>query len=707
MLATPDAPGPTTLPRLRPDLQLSPASAGLDGAPQWTLADPLRGRYFKLGDAVMRLLRHWSLGDAAQVLAAANAQPGAPLGTPELEELIRFLRGHDLVVGDHAQRASYTQKAAAQRQSPWKRLLHQYLFFRIPLWRPDPFLDRTWPLLQRHGGVLLRAGLPITLLLGLFLAGRDWERFIGTFPHLFSLGGALAFGIALVFAKLCHEFGHAYMAKRAGCRVQSMGVAFMVLFPLFYTDVSDAWRVNDRRSRLLIGAGGVLAELVLACIALLAWSLLPDGAWRTAAFMLASATWITTLVVNLNPFLRFDGYFLLTDLWGVDNLQSRAFALCRWRLREALFGYGDAPPEPWSADRQRRLLLWGYSAWLWRAALFFGIALAVYHLFFKLLGIALMLVELAWFIVLPVLREMTQWWAQRGRARLGRVLLTGGGLLAVIGLLVLPWRDTVELPAVLESARTSALHAPVPARLQHLHVRDGQRVAAGDLLLELESPDLEARQRIVRQEIRILQLQLRRLAARSETAADAGILEQQLAEALSEYRGLAAQRDRLQLRAPHAGTVRDLPADLHEGRWLPPQLPLARIVEPGVRLRGYLPENALWRVEVSAKGRFIADDPARAPIPVVLEEVSPTGVPALDIQALASDQTGPIAVRRSAEGRAEPVSGQYAVRLRPREAAPPSDQPVRGIVVLAGRGESLLGAAWRRIAALGVRESGF
>jgi putative peptide zinc metalloprotease protein len=107
---------------------------------------------------------------------------------------------------------------------------------------------------------------------------------------------------------------------------------------------------------LLIGAGGVLAELLLACIALLAWSLLPDGPGRTAAFMLASATWITTLVVNLNPFMRFDGYFLISDFWEVDNLQGRAFALCRWRLREFLFGYGAPAPEPWSPKMQRRLL---------------------------------------------------------------------------------------------------------------------------------------------------------------------------------------------------------------------------------------------------------------------------------------------------------------------------------------------------------------
>ena len=327
------------LPSLRSDLQLSSAAPALDGSPRWTLADPVRGRYFKLGSQAIRLLRHWSLGEPSQVLQAANREPGLPLGDNEVQELLMFLRSHDLIAStDPDQRASYAYKAAASRQGLWQLLLHQYLFFRIPLWRPDAFLNRAWPWMKRFGPAMLRYGLPATLGLGVFLVARDWQRFIGTFPHLFSFGGALAFGTALFFAKLCHEFGHAFMAKRAGCRVQSMGVAFMVLLPLFYTDVSDAWRVNDRRARLLIGAGGVLAEMLLACIALLAWSLLPDGPARTAAFMLASATWLTTVVVNLYPFMRFDGYFLISDLWEVDNLQGRAFALCRWRLREALFG---------------------------------------------------------------------------------------------------------------------------------------------------------------------------------------------------------------------------------------------------------------------------------------------------------------------------------------------------------------------------------
>jgi putative peptide zinc metalloprotease protein len=697
-----------SLPSLRADLQLSTAAPALDGSPRWTLADPVRGRYFKLGAAAMRLLRHWSLGDPEQVLRAANREPGLPLDGAALEQLLEFLRGHDLISAlDPSQRASYSLKAAAQRQSLWQVLLHQYLFFRIPLWRPDAFLNRAWPWLERFGPRALRYGLPATLGLGVFLVSRDWQRFIATFPHLFSLGGALAFAVALFFAKLCHEFGHAFMAKRAGCRVQSMGVAFMVLLPMFYTDVSDAWRVNDRRARLLIGAGGVLAELVLACIALLAWSLLPDGPGRTAAFMLASATWITTLVINLNPFMRFDGYFLLSDFWEVDNLQGRAFALCRWRLREFLFGYAAPAPEPWSPKMQRRLLIWGYGAWLWRAALFFGIALAVYHLFFKVLGIFLMLVELVWFIFLPILSEWRQWWSRREQAHAPRVLLSGLALLGLVLLLALPWRSAVELPTMLEAGRASALHAPVAARVKTVNVHDGQIVAQGEVLIELESPDLDSRQAIVRREIQIQQLQMRRQAGRSETAADAGIVEQRLAEAVAEYRGLAAQRERLLLRAPHGGKVRDLLPQLTVGRWLSTKDPLARVVEDGARLRGYLAEAELWRVAPGASGRFIADDPMHPAIAVQLSEIDTNGVAYVDQDALTSDHHGPIAVRRDQHQRAEPVQAQYGARLSILENTPTPVQPLRGIVVLQGSGESLLGVAWRRLAALGVRESGF
>lgn len=698
-----------SLPALRDDLQLSESAPTFDGAPQWVLNDPLRGRYFKLGEAAVRLLRQWSRGEGAAVLAAANAGGGRALGETELEQLLRFLREHDLIApSDTEQRASYAAKAQMRQHSLWQKALHQYLFFRIPLWRPDPFLNRTWPWLARNGRTLLTVGLPLVLSLGLFLVARDWDRFIGSFSYLFSWSGAAAFGVALWFAKLCHELGHAYMAKRAGCRVHSMGLAFVVLVPMFYTDVSDAWRVSDRRSRLLIGAGGVLAEMLLACVALLAWSLLADGPLRTAAFLLASATWLTTLVINLNPLMRFDGYFLLSDLLAVDNLQGRAFALCRWRLRELLFGYGAPMPEPWPPRLQRRLLLWGYASWVWRAALFFGIALAVYHLFFKVLGIGLMLVELGWFIALPVWRELQFWWKYREHAEPRKALPTLAVGALVLLVLLVPWRTSVEVPAVLEASQMSEVHTPVGARVAQVLVREGQAVKAGDLLLALESPDVDAHLRIAGSEIRALQLQIARATANQQTVADAGVLESQLAQQLADYRGLAAQRERLQLRAGQDGVVRDLGADLRAGEWLSPERVLLRVVgTQKPKLRGYVEQQALARLTPGDEGHFVAEQPGSPALAVRLIELDTASSAALALPLLASDNGGPLAVRRDIEQRAIPEHAQYGARLEVLDDAAAPVQAVRGMVTLQGRSESILGGFLRRLAALGVRESGF
>ncbi|MBL0868474.1 HlyD family efflux transporter periplasmic adaptor subunit [Pectobacterium carotovorum] len=698
------------LPPLRADLQLVESAPGINGAPQWVLSDPITGRYFTLTPSAIRLLRHWPLRQPQQILTAANSEPGLPLRVKELEKLLQFLRQHDLVAASDAeQRQRYLGKAQAMRTSLWKSVLHQYLFFRIPLWRPDPVLNRCWPWLQRYGAPFLIWVFPFVLLLGLFLVSRDWVRYTHSFPHLFSLSGMAVFGVSLVFAKFIHELGHAFMAKRAGCRVQSMGVAFIVLFPLFYTDTTDAWKLKDRQARLLIGAGGILAELMLAVIALLAWALLPDGPARTAAFMLSSATWLTTLVVNLNPLMRFDGYFLLSDFWRVENLQERAYALCRWRLRESLFGHGHPAPENLSPSLQRKLLVWGYASWIWRFFLFFGIALVVYHFFIKVIGIGLMLVEIVWFIALPIAKEAYAWWSMRKSIHPIAFLRTALLCSTLLFILLYPWGGSIHIPAVLEAEKVSTLYSPVPAQVNRLHVTDGQRVDTGDILLELTSVDLDYRLDIERQRIAQLQQQRQRGAARQETASEIQVMDWQLAEALARYRGLAAQRQRLTIRAPQAGVVRDLARDMTAGRWLTADTPLLRVVEPTQgRVIGYIPEESLMRTQEGMQGIFLTDDPAFPRLDVTLHDIAPTGSAYLQQEMLASDRHGPIAVRRDRDHNPQPVQAQYRVRfIIQEEKFLPLQQPLRGSVILEGEKESILGTVWRRVAALGIRESGF
>jgi putative peptide zinc metalloprotease protein len=219
----------------------------------------------------------------------------------------------------------------------------------------------------------------------------------------------LNYAITLVGVKLLHEFGHGLVAKRHGCRVPTMGLAFMVLWPMPYTDTNEAWKLADHWQRLQIAAAGVATELIVAVWATLAWGLLPDGDLRSAAFLLATTTWVSTLLVNCSPFMRFDGYFVLSDFLEMPNLHARAFALARWRLREALFSLGAEPPEPFTPWRARALQLFAYAVWVYRLVLFLGIAALVYSFFIKLVGILLFAVEILWFVLMPIAAELKVW----------------------------------------------------------------------------------------------------------------------------------------------------------------------------------------------------------------------------------------------------------------------------------------------------------
>nr|WED68373.1 HlyD family efflux transporter periplasmic adaptor subunit [Pectobacterium colocasium] len=261
---------------------------------------------------------------------------------------------------------------------------------------------------------------------------------------------------------------------------------------------------------------------------------------------------------------------------------------------------------------------------------------------------------------------------------------------------------------MLEASRVSTLYSPVAAQLKQLQVKDGQRVEAGDVLLTLTSGDLDFRLAIIRQRIGILQLQMRRQAANRDTVGDSLILEQELAAALAQYRGLKAQQERLQIRAPQSGMVRDIAVDLTPGRWLDADLPLLRVVSSeGGRLRGYLREDKLNRIAAGMSGQFIADDPARAAVPVILKDIDPTGIAFIEHNILASEHGGPIAVRRDEQKQLRPVQGWYGVNLDVATDSTLPSQPLRGLVVMNGEAESLFAGIWRQVAALGVRESGF
>ncbi len=162
-------------------------------------------------------------------------------------------------------------KEADSKKIGWVTwLLHHYLYIRIPLVDPDEFLSRT---LQYVRPLFSQTAMIIYLLLslvGLILILGRLEEFLHTFTYFFNFQGFLAYAVAIVLIKILHELGHAYTAKYYGVHVPTIGVALIVLWPVLYTDITDGWKLSDRRERLMISLAGVIVETVLGGLATLA-----------------------------------------------------------------------------------------------------------------------------------------------------------------------------------------------------------------------------------------------------------------------------------------------------------------------------------------------------------------------------------------------------------------------------------------------------
>ena len=178
------------LPALREDIQLLPGAAALDGSPTWAVYDPVRNRYFRIGWSAFQLLSRWSIGSADQLVRSVTAETTCEISLQDVLALIRFLYSNNLTLDSPGETTSdYLAQQAAARQRPLEWLWKNYLFLRLPLVRPDAFLQRA----VHFAGPLFGAGFRNLLLalglIGLFLISRQWEAFTTTFLYFYSASG--------------------------------------------------------------------------------------------------------------------------------------------------------------------------------------------------------------------------------------------------------------------------------------------------------------------------------------------------------------------------------------------------------------------------------------------------------------------------------------------------------------------------------------
>ena len=322
------------VPFLREDLQLLPGSTAEDGSPSWLLYDVLRNKYFSLGKTAFQLLSHWIGGKDLENFMIAMKKKGLQIEQHEAEELINFLSNNSLIIHSNRHDIGLLMKENESQNKNWFiNLIHNYLFFRIPLVKPDQWLKKTLPIARFFSSKSIRYVIYFLGILGVFSVIQQWEDFIQTFLYFFSWKGLFFYGLSLFAIKALHELGHAYTAKNYGCHVPSMGLAMLVFFPFLYTDTTNAWKLRNHKDRLNIDLSGVLIEIHLALIATFLWAVLPGG-FKSVAFFIATTSWISSLTINVSPFMRFDGYYVFSDWLKAENLQPRSFALARWKIRE-------------------------------------------------------------------------------------------------------------------------------------------------------------------------------------------------------------------------------------------------------------------------------------------------------------------------------------------------------------------------------------
>jgi putative peptide zinc metalloprotease protein len=692
------------LPPIREELSLHPGPVGHDGAPTWTMHDPLQNQFYRLTWSAFEVLSRWHLGGPKQVAESISAETTLHMEAEDVVDVVEFLaRGQLLKPSGPKDVERLLAIFDAQKTGWFTWLLHHYLFFRIPLVRPDQLLNALFPLVSWLGAPYFRLATWGALLAGLFLVGRQWSAFTATFVDHFSMEGLASFGVALGFAKIIHELGHALVAKAHGLRVPTMGVAFLVLMPVLYTDVNEAWKLTSRRQRLMVGGAGILSELTLAAWATLAWGLLPDGLARGMAFTLAATTWISSLAINLSPFMRFDGYFLAMDALDMPNLHNRAFALARWHLREVLFAIKEAIPERFPPPIHAGMIAFAWAVWIYRITLFLGIAAMVYHFFIKVVGVILFAVEMGWFVARPFLVEFKEWRERAGAIRATKRSRVSFGLFAALVLLtIVPWSGRISAPALLKARDHVTVYAPSPAILTEIAVKAGDHITAGTMLARLDNPDMTMRQDQTQRRIGVLKYELDAVGFDDSFRSRAQAIAQELETAIAERNALTRDQSRLTLTAPIDGTVIDLSPVVQTGQWISPKEPILGL-QSGIHIEAYVAEDDLPRIAVGATATFIPEGSGMARTAIVTA-IDRTAVKSLTDPELAVPYGGAIPARFDNKSLV-PDGAVFRVRLT--ADAVNLTSALRGQVHIDGERRSLLGRASRSVAAVFIREWGF
>lgn len=699
------------LPLLREELRIEKGGCFFNGAPSWLIHDPLRNQFFRVGEATFEILSSWQNISLPAFCKLVSSQLQKSVEQDDVEEIIKFLYANQLTEeSPSGDSASFHEQAKSQKKGFGSSILHGYLFFKIPLFNPQPILDFTWPYVRFLFSKIAIQAFVLLAILALYLVSRQWDVFTSTFLSFLSFEGAVFYGVSLVIVKFLHEFGHAFMAKKYNISVPIIGVAFLVLFPVLFTDTTSAVKLKDRKQRLMIDMAGILTELAIAVVATLFWVFLPDGTMRSVAFTTATLSWVLSLLVNLNPFMRFDGYYILSDALGFENLQERSFNFAKWRMREILFKPNFPPPEVISDKLKTFLVAHAWGTWIYRFFLFLGIAFLVYGFFVKIIGIILFAVEIAWFILLPIWREIKNWWSIRASFKTIRSMVSTSILILLILAVFIPWSSRVDMPALYKSSNEFSLYPPTQGMLVYTGLQNHKQVRKGEVLIKIDSPKLHAEMRISEKRLQMLNTKLNQTSASQYELSYINIVKKEYEAERQKLFGLRQKQKSMVVTSPFDGLLVNIDNDLHRNQWVAQTKSLGMLIKQNsINVMGFADAAATARMEVGQKGVFIADGFIDKKIPVEVIAISNIAENILEEEILSEQEGGLIPTTQAADDKLKPYGSWFKVELSMtlNHQDLNLQTVTRGVAVIEAKPQSFASRVFRQIASVLIRESGF
>lgn len=535
------------------------------GEPWYVVCDKLGHRFFRIRPAAYRFICY--LEDAETVEEAweraLEIDPTDAPGQGEVIQLLSQLYQSGLLRSNQtADIASLEESKAREAAQKRKQRVSSFLFLKIPLFNPDPFLRRT---------VSLFAWLftPFGALLWLAVFGwglqafiENWTRFSDSSRSILGWSNLPYLYGSLIITKVLHEFGHAYACRRYGREVPEMGVMLLVFNPLPYVDASSCYAFARKYQRVIVGIAGMAVELFVAAIAVKIWAEGSDGVVSRVAYNVAITASIGAILFNLNPLLRFDGYHILCDLLETPNLQGRSQALVAWWLNKNVFKIDPGPIPTTSRREQIGFTTYFFASWIYRFLLMIGILIFVSKQFL-IIGVILALIFGVVWGLLPFIKGFRyvcfspKLMNRRMRA-LGIVSLF---LAIVIGFLALfPMPYYFRSDGVVRSADFQNVYTSSPGKIIELVTPSGEIVEAGQVLVRLTNQELEQEGALIKIERQRGDLLMRQ--DRNEQGTKLAGLEAFLKALDSREQVLKSQLENLVVRAPVSG--RWIANDLHE-----------------------------------------------------------------------------------------------------------------------------------------------